>query len=265
MKNIITMFSMLVGLYVSAQQEHQEIKGVVTLNNIEKQKSVAGAFIHWSGESSGVFANEKGKFIIHQDGNNELIASFASYSPDTILVTKVDSVYKLILKESNDLKTAIVIARRISYGLSKLSPRTTIVLGEREFQKAACCNLSESFENAPAIDVSFSDAVTGTKQIKMLGLDGFYTLIGREYMPSVRTLNSYYGLSHIPAAWVDGIQITKGAGSVVNGHESIAGQINVELKKPFGPEKFILDQFVSSSNLHYQKAPLLLMQNYYKK
>lgn len=246
MKNIITMFSMLVGLYVSAQQEHQEIKGVVTLNNIEKQKSVAGAFIHWSGESSGVFANEKGKFIIHQDGNNELIASFASYSPDTILVTKVDSVYKLILKESNDLKTAIVIARRISYGLSKLSPRTTIVLGEREFQKAACCNLSESFENAPAIDVSFSDAVTGTKQIKMLGLDGFYTLIGREYMPSVRTLNSYYGLSHIPAAWVDGIQITKGAGSVVNGHESIAGQINVELKKPFGPEKFILDQFVSS-------------------
>ena len=65
-------------------------------------------------------------------------------------------------------------------------------------------------------------------------------------MPSVRTLNSYYGLSHIPAAWVDGIQITKGAGSVVNGHESIAGQINVELKKPFGPEKFILDQFVST-------------------
>jgi len=246
MKNIIIMFLMLVGLNLSAQQEQQEIKGRVILNTLGEQKPVAGAFIRWNGESSGVFANDDGEFLIKYDGNNELIASFASYSPDTTIISRKDSVYTLILKEANDLKTAIVIARRISYGLSKLSPRTTIVLGEREFQKAACCNLSESFENAPAIDVSFSDAVTGTKQIKMLGLDGFYTLIGREYMPSVRTLNSYYGLSHIPAAWVDGIQITKGAGSVVNGHESIAGQINVELKKPFGPEKFILDQFVST-------------------
>ncbi|CAI8221653.1 MAG: Vitamin B12 transporter BtuB [Bacteroidia bacterium] len=247
MKNIIIMFLLLVGLNLSAQEEHQEIKGKVILKTVKLQKPLAGAFIHWNGESSGIFTNDKGEFIIHRDnGNNKLIASFASYSSDTIIISKPDSIYTLFLSEENNLNTAIVVARRISYGLSKLSPRTTIVLGEREFQKAACCNLSESFENAPAIDVSFSDAVTGTKQIKMLGLDGFYTLIGREYMPSVRTLNSYYGLSHIPAAWVDGIQITKGAGSVVNGHESIAGQINVELKKPFGKEKLILDQFASS-------------------
>jgi outer membrane receptor for ferrienterochelin and colicin len=158
----------------------------------------------------------------------------------------METAISITLKDDNEISGAVIFGKRITYGLSKLDPRTTTILGEREFQKAACCNLSESFENAPAIDVSFSDAVTGTKQIKMLGLDGFYTLIGREYMPSVRTLNSYYGLSHIPAAWVNGIQITKGAGSVVNGYESIAGQINIELKKPFGDEKLLLDQFVSS-------------------
>ena len=246
MKNIIIMFFMLIGINLYAQQEVQKIKGNVIFNSSRGQVPLVGAFVHWSGNSSGVFTNNKGQFIIKNKDNDRLVASFSSYKSDTILINKIDSNYLIILEEQNDLKTAVVIAKRISYGLSKLSPRTTILLGEREFQKAACCNLSESFENAPAIDVSFSDAVTGTKQIKMLGLDGFYTLIGREYMPSVRTLNSYYGLSHIPAAWVDGIQITKGAGSVVNGHESIAGQINIELKKPFGSEKFILDQFASS-------------------
>jgi outer membrane receptor for ferrienterochelin and colicin len=240
------MFFMLIVINLYAQQEVQEIKGKVIFISSKGEVLLAGAFVHWSGKSSGVFTNNKGQFLIENGDNDKLVASFASYKSDTILINNTDSNYLLVLKEQNDLKTAVVIAKRISYGLSKLSPRTTILLGEREFQKAACCNLSESFENAPAIDVSFSDAVTGTKQIKMLGLDGFYTLIGREYMPSVRTLNSYYGLSHIPAAWVDGIQITKGAGSVVNGHESIAGQINVELKKPFGSEKFILDQFASS-------------------
>ena len=246
MKNIFALIAMLsICMYASAQHEHAEIKGKVLFSSGTETTPLAGAFIHWKGKPAGVFTNNEGEFIIeHYHDSQVLIASFAAYSTDTQYIKEEDSLYTFTLKEQNELGTAIVLAKRITYGLSKLSPRTTVLLGEREFQKAACCNLSESFENSPAIDVSFSDAVTGTKQIKMLGLDGFYTLIGREYMPSVRTINSYYGLSHIPAAWVDGIQITKGAGSVVNGYESIAGQINIELKKPFGKEKFLLDQFV---------------------
>lgn len=248
MKNILGFALLLLANIGYAQHEGHEIKGIVSFQNGEKNEALAGAFVHWEGIPGGVFTNNKGEFVIeHHHGAPILIASFASYKADTIEVLDMEKPVNFILREDNELAGATVLARRITYGLSKIDPRTTVLLGEREFQKAACCNLSESFENAPAIDVSFSDAVTGTKQIKMLGLDGFYTLIGREYMPSVRTLNSYYGLSHIPAAWVDAIQITKGAGSVVNGYESIAGQINIELKKPFGKEKFLLDQFVSEN------------------
>ena len=243
MKNIWFVCFILWSNSIVAQHDHHAIQGKVTTS---KGDILAGAFVHWTGKSSGVFADSLGNFNIENHHEAPyLVASFTSYRSDTIEVTDMDKPIFFVLEEDIKLSGATVIAKRISYGLSKLSPRTKVLLSEREFQKAACCNLSESFENAPAIDVSFSDAVTGTKQIKMLGLDGFYTLIGREYMPSVRTLNSYYGLSHIPAAWVDGIQITKGAGSVVNGYESIAGQINVEMKKPFGQEKFLLDQFVS--------------------
>ena len=249
MKNIFALIAMLsICMCVRAQHKHHEVKGQVLFSSGAETEPLAGAFVHWQDNPSGVFTNDKGEFTLeHHQNPPYIIASFAAYTTDTQYISELDSTYTFILKEQNELGTAIVLAKRITYGLSKLDPRTTILLSEREFQKAACCNLSESFENAPAIDVSFSDAVTGTKQIKMLGLDGFYTLIGREYMPSVRTLNSYYGLSHIPAAWVEGIQITKGAGSVVNGYESIAGQINIELKKPFGKEKFLLDQFVSEN------------------
>lgn len=108
----------------------------------------------------------------------------------------------------------------------------TTVMTSRELLKAACCNLAESFETNPSIDVNFADALTGTRQIKMLGLTSPYLLIAEENIPSVRGASQAYGLSFTPGTWVESIQVTKGAGSVVNGFESISGQINAELLKP---------------------------------
>jgi len=120
--------------------------------------------------------------------------------------------------------------RGIQKSLSKTTNTTTVT--SKELLKAACCNLAESFETNPSIDVNFSDALTGTKQIKMLGLTSPYLLIAEENIPMVRGASQVYGLSFVPGTWVESIQITKGAGSVVNGYESISGQINTELIKP---------------------------------
>ena len=109
--------------------------------------------------------------------------------------------------------------------------------------KAACCNLSESFETNPSIDVNFSDAISGTKQIKMLGLSSPYILITTENVPSVRGAAQAYGLSFIPGTWVESIQLTKGAGSVTNGFESIVGQINAELVKPLTDNKLFVNAY----------------------
>ncbi len=119
-------------------------------------------------------------------------------------------------------------------GIQKLtsSITSTSIVSSKELLKAACCNLAESFETNPSIDVNFADALTGTKQIKMLGLTSPYLLISEENIPSVRGASQAYGLSFTPGTWVESIQITKGAGSVVNGFESISGQINTELVKP---------------------------------
>ena len=135
-------------------------------------------------------------------------------------------------------------------GLQKsftVTGNTTLVTS-KELLKAACCNLAESFETNPSIDVNFSDALTGTKQIKMLGLTSPYLLIAEENIPSVRGASQAYGLSFTPGTWIESIQITKGAGSVVNGFESISGQINTELIKPINDIPFFLNAYGSTDS-----------------
>lgn len=145
-------------------------------------------------------------------------------------------------------------------GLQKSLTKTTntTVVSSKELLKAACCNLAESFETNPSIDVNFSDALTGTKQIKMLGLTSPYLMITEENIPSVRGASQAYGLSFTPGTWVESIQITKGAGSVVNGYESISGQINTELIKPMKDIPFFLNAYGSTDsrfelNTHFNK------------
>ncbi len=168
-----------------------------------------------------------------------LFCSINFYSQDTLKEIKVQSAQKSLQKSL------------------KLTANTTL-LSSKELLKAACCNLAESFETNPSIDVNFSDALTGTKQIKMLGLTSPYLMITEENIPSVRGASQAYGLSFTPGTWVESIQITKGAGSVVNGYESISGQINTELIKPIKDIPFFLNAYGSSDsrfelNTHFNR------------
>lgn len=127
--------------------------------------------------------------------------------------------------------------------LNRKSADLTFNISSRELLKAACCNLSESFETNATVDVAFSNAVTGTKQLKMLGLDQKYTSLTRELLPSIRGLASPYGMNLIPGRWIGGIQLTKGGGTVTNGYEGITGQINTELLKLQEKEETALNIF----------------------
>ncbi|TRX38803.1 TonB-dependent receptor [Flavobacterium sp. ZT3R18] len=158
-----------------------------------------------------------------------LFAVFNSYSQDTLQEIKVQSKRK-------SLQKSYTVTGNIS------------VITSKELLKAACCNLAESFETNPSIDVSFSDALTGTKQIKMLGLTSPYLMMTQENIPSVRGASQVFGLSFTPGPWIESIQITKGAGSVVNGFESVSGQINTELAKPLTGDPFLLNVYGSTDS-----------------
>lgn len=222
------------------------VKGVV----LESDKKgvftpLVGASVVWLGTNNGTFTDSIGVFSIKHDGTgSRLIVSYTGYQSDTLTVTEMKEL-KIILATNKRLGEVIVTSKQRSTYLSATNPIRTQVMTDKELFKAACCNLSESFETNPSVDVSYNDAVTGSKQIQLLGLSGNYTQLTVENLPGPRGIATPLGLNSIAGPWVESIQLTKGIGSVANGYESIAGQINVELKKPENSEKVYANAYIN--------------------
>ena len=222
------------------------LKGMILdQQNSKDNLGVAGATVNWLDTNIGAITDEKGKFKIpYKKEYKNLVVSYIGYKTDTITVTSLAQIRHFMILE-NALEGITIRSKRNAIQKSLYATANTFTVNNDELLKAACCNLAESFETNPSIDVSFSDALTGTRQIQMLGLKSPYLQIMQENIPSIRGAAQAFGLTFTPGTWVESIQITKGAGSVVNGFESISGQINAELVKPFSDNAFFLNTYSS--------------------
>jgi outer membrane receptor for ferrienterochelin and colicin len=222
------------------------VKGVVLQDNSNgKFEPLSNASIYWLGSSAGVITDSLGIFEINmQPNSNKLIIAYIGYKYDTITVVHANDL-KVVLASKGQLNEVTVFSRQMGSFIPYLSAVRTQVMTGAELLKAACCNLSESFETNPSVDVSYNDAVTGSKQIQLLGLSGNYTQLTVENLPGPRGLATPLGLNSIAGPWIESIQLTKGVGSVANGFESIAGQINVEFKKPETSEKLLGNIYIN--------------------
>jgi outer membrane receptor for ferrienterochelin and colicin len=221
------------------------VKGIVLEEDKNGSfKPLIGASVIWLGTNKGTTTDTAGIFSIPHQPNSKLVISYAGYQPDTLTVSDMYEM-KVVLASGKQLSEVTITNRQRSSYMSAINPIRTQVMTQRELFKAACCNLSESFETNASVDVSYNDAVTGSKQIQLLGLAGNYTQLTVENLPGPRGIATAWGLNSIPGTWVESIQLSKGVGSVANGYESIAGQINVELKKPENCEKFFSNIYVN--------------------
>lgn len=233
----------------------QTINGKVTATSGEP---VPFANVYWLDSYSGTTTLKDGTFSIERPENlYSLVVSSVGYASDTLLIKEGQRSIVIQLKNSVELDEVEITVRETGSSISYMNSKKVEQITEKQLQKAACCNLSESFETIPSIDVAITDAVTGTRKIRMLGLEGPNTFISRENMPGIRGLGSAYGLTFIPGVWIKSMQLSKGVGTVVNGYESIAGQINVELKKPEEDEIFV-NMYLNQSG----RAELNFNQNY---
>lgn len=223
------------------------INGIIlTEDDKGNLKPLQDATIVWIKSGKGTLSDENGYFIIYpEDPDDLLLISYAGYTPDTLKVENMNDI-QVILGSNQVLSAVQVTAGMKNLFINKYSPIRTQTITSGELMKAACCNLSESFETNPSVDVTYNDAVSGSKQIQLLGLAGIYTQLTVENMPGPRGLATATGLSYIPGTWIESIQLSKGTGSVVNGFESIAGQINVELKKPQNSEILFANAYVNN-------------------
>ena len=243
MKNLFIILFFMPALFFA----QDKIKGMVMEPSPQgKHLPLPGANVIWEGTSVGTITDIDGNFTLpYESSYKKLIISYIGYKSKTIDVKNPNTVIHILLQSTDDLEEVTVTTRKKASATSYLASQNITTISSKELLKAACCNLSESFETNPSIDVNFTDAISGTKQIKMLGLTSPYILIATENVPSVRGASQAYGLSFIPGTWVESIQVTKGAGSVTNGFESIAGQINAELVKPLSDKKFFVNAYGS--------------------
>ena len=228
-------------------QSQQLLSGQIKIQEFESKTLIEGANLFWLNTSIGTISDKTGSFKIPMTPiSNQLVISYLGFKTDTLTITKPIRLFHTLLPDNTDALDEVTLTqRRKAIQKSYFESQNIIMVSSEELLKAACCNLSESFETNPSIDVNFADALTGTKQIKMLGLSSPYLLISEENIPMVRGASQIYGLTFTPGTWIQSIQITKGAGSVVNGFESIAGQINTEIQKPSSDAPIFINAYTS--------------------
>lgn len=278
MQNIIkisVLTALLAPAYaVSAQETGQEqiaagkkISGVVI--DAKTKEPLIGVFIHSKDKQFNQVTDINGAFTIEvADTVQVLEISYSGYTSRDVPVTDQLLGLEISLTEdrlsADELKSVQVLGRKQTTSISTSGAFKVEKIGSGELMKAACCNLSESFETTPSVDVGFTDAVSGYKQIQMLGLAGAYTSFTRENVPDIRGLAAITGLTFTPGTFVESMQLSKGAGSVVNGFEGTAGQINVEWLKPFEAKtpRIVLNGYQSSQGR--SEGNLILNHNFNK-
>ena len=248
MRNKITViFCLFLAWTTFTTNAQNKVTGTIyEANESDKDVPLSGANVYWKGSSVGAITNFDGEFQLPYDSKyKQLVVSYVGYRTDTIQIDGPTEIKHWLLPEGT-LDAVILKRRKQTAFKSYIKAQNVTTISSAELLKAACCNLAESFETNPSIDVNFPDALTGTRQIKMLGLTSPYTLISIENIPSIRGASQTYGMSFIPGTWVESIQISKGAGSVVNGFESIAGQINTELRKPETDDRVFVNAYADN-------------------
>lgn len=203
------------------------------------------ANINILGTDKGTLANRDGYFDLNVGHNQQIIVSYVGYRKDTITIDHSKDLYEIILIPELKSKDIIIEDMRPTNVIDGSKMAKTELITQQGLLKAACCNLSESFQTNPSVDVTFTDAITGAKQIQLLGLAQIYTQLMTEKVPNLQGLASSYGLNFVPGPWMNSISISKGSSSVSTGYESITGQINVEYKMPEETEKLYLNLYAN--------------------
>jgi outer membrane receptor for ferrienterochelin and colicin len=227
----------------------QTLKGIVYEKDENQNKiPLVGTNVFWEETQIGTTSDEQGFFELEkiESDHLHLIVSYIGYQPDTVEVSPEQDNIEIILTVNRELKEVVVTGTSLSKYFDELNARPIEIITSKELLKAACCNLAESFTTNASVDIQFQDAVTGAKQIQLLGLAGIYTNIMFENIPTLKGVTNTFGLGYVPGPWMTAISVSKGAASVVNGYESITGQINIDYKKPDDVERFYFNAFQSS-------------------
>ncbi|MFT3909656.1 MAG: carboxypeptidase-like regulatory domain-containing protein [Ferruginibacter sp.] len=236
---ILLIVLLLTGSFVSVAQP---IKGRVTN---ESKEPLQGATVKWIKGEAAILTNEAGEFVTAMPvkGAHTLIISFVGFETVSLEI-KDTSFINVVLKGKSTLNNVTVQSNAAHF--ISANPIKTEVISSIELKKAACCDLAGCFETQASVQPQTTNIITNSKELRILGLSGIYNQVLIDGFPQVQGLTYTYGISSIPGPLVESIFISKGANSVLQGYESISGQINVLTKEPDKANKLLLNGYINS-------------------
>jgi outer membrane receptor for ferrienterochelin and colicins len=250
MKKYILIVGLLFPFVVSAQMLTGKVRN-------DKKEPLVGASVYWLGTTIGVVTGNQGEFEISARGiaNKKLIASFVGHAADTMLIGH-EFYVEFKLRETKTLGEVVVQERKDGVIISSFRPAKTEQITQVELKKAACCDLAGCFETQTTIQPQITNVVTNAKELRILGLSGVYNQVLIDGLPMIQGLSYTYGISTIPGTLVENIHVSKGANSVIQGFESMSGQIYVETKDPDKTDRLFFNAYANSFmerhyNAHY--------------
>ncbi len=213
----------------------QTLTGKVFGGSAEAKEIVPGAVVRWLTGGGGTAANENGVYRLPaaQTPDRRIIISAAGYRNDT-LDAGDKTYFSVTLQQSAMALTGVEIRDVRGTYISTLSVAQTEVITARELSKAACCDLAGCFGTQASVQPQTTNVVTNAQELRILGLSGVYNQVLFDGQPLLAGAAFTYGISTFPGTLVENIFVSKGATSVLQGFESISGQINLI---PVSPEK----------------------------
>jgi hypothetical protein len=232
------------------------LKGIVTNDH---EELLIGATVFWAGTRTGAITDTAGRFSLPARSKEaDLMIQYVGYPNATVHVMPGENNLWIEVKGTPMLKEVTVTDHAFGNSVSTLETRNVETVSHQELRKAPCCNLSESFETNGAVDVTYANAITGVKEIQMLGLRGIYSQFLIENRPAMGGIATPFAFEFIPGTWLDGIALAKGASSVKSGYNGITGQINADIVKPNLDKPVFINAFTSTEgreelNIHLNK------------
>ncbi len=241
-------FLLLLSLFPLALSA-QSIKGKVFGKTPVGNEILPGATLTLLGSTKGSTSNEFGVFEFKEgaDLQGKLVVSYLGFKTDTVEIAERTYFSIYLEPDPQNLETATVVAKNGGSFISALQGMKVEIITQKELTKAACCDLAGCFETQGTIQAQTTNLVLNSKELRILGLSGVYNQVLVDGMPMVIGSSFTYGISGIPGTLVDQIYVAKGANSVLQGFESISGQVNVIIKeaKP-EQEKVLLNAYLNS-------------------
>ncbi|WP_233555473.1 TonB-dependent receptor [Pontibacter oryzae] len=241
---VLALFISTLLLSSASLLQAQHLTGKV-VDKANPSQPLVGANVIWLQTDKGTATDASGKFTLSLSDAAKpvVLVTYVGYTPDTISVAGRSDI-TVALEAAKGMTEVVIEGEKERH--SALTPTQTQFITTSDLEKSACCNLAESFETNAAVEVSTTDAVSGAKQIQMLGLDGSYTLLTTDNIPALRGLATPYRLNYLSGTFIESIDIIKGMGSVLNGYESISGQVNVTLRDPEKAQRLYMNLYGNS-------------------